>query len=561
MNFGIEHPQALYALLLLIPCHFQMNKRFKRLIREFSSAESSATAREHLRKIKTRFTLRMISTLCAWVMLIAAIAGFYWGTVSVPVQKSGKEVSFVFDISYSMEATDAPGGMTRLESAANYASELLDHMQNVSVSVVLAKGEATVAIPVTEDYNAIRSLLTSLSPKLITSPGSSLGNGIRAALSSFPKESSRASFIWVFTDGEETDSSLAQVLSETVDYGIPTAIIGFGSEHESSVLAGDGTTSVQTALRSKQIQKTIESVQKKATKQKWANLPLLMFTDASEVGSAYKLMQYIKPSTPHQDPHNMQVSKEKAADASVVYEVKSIPRSPMFIGLAIFFFVISFVFCEFNSLPQFAKNSAAKKGTLLASIVFAAMLTSCSGKVSNGAKILEGRLDYNRKDYQGAIANFLEAYESAKSTDDKTSQEYALFGLASTYLMQDENESAIKRFEQITPSAPENIRFSVYYNSGIIAHKNGDYAKAAKMFKNALEIDSTNINAKINLELSLEENAVQARKSEQQLSPVTKEKEEVSPLESAIYSLLREKETEQWKNSQKDSAERNSLDY
>ena len=81
------------------------------------------------------------------------------------------------------------------------------------------------------------------------------------------------------------------------------------------------------------------------------------------------------------------------------------------------------------------------------------------------------------------------------------------------------------------------------------------------MFKNALEIDSTNINAKINLELSLEENAVQARKSEQQLSPVTEEKEEVSPLESAIYSLLREKETEQWKNSQKDSAERNSLDY
>ncbi|MBQ1592872.1 MAG: hypothetical protein II077_12630, partial [Treponema sp.] len=63
------------------------------------------------------------------------------------------------------------------------------------------------------------------------------------------------------------------------------------------------------------------------------------------------------------------------------------------------------------------------------------------------------------------------------------------------------------------------------------------------------------------LELSLEENAVQARKSEQQLAPVTKEKEEASPLESAIYSLLREKEAEQWKNSQQDSAEKNSLDY
>ena len=94
------------------------------------------------------------------------------------------------------------------------------------------------------------------------------------------------------------------------------------------------------------------------------------------------------------------------------------------------------------------KKSSAKKGSVLASIIFVTMLTSCSGKFSNGAKILEGRLDYNRKDYQGAIANFLEAYDSAKVTDDKTSQEYALFGLASTYLMQDENESAIKRFEQ-----------------------------------------------------------------------------------------------------------------
>ncbi|MCR5318848.1 MAG: VWA domain-containing protein [Treponema sp.] len=559
MNFGIEHPQALYALLLLIPCYFRMNKKFRRLIREFSSQDSSATTREHINKIKTRFTLRMVCVICAWGMLIASLAGFYWGTVSVPMQKSGREVAFVFDISYSMEATDAPGGMTRLESAANYASELLDRMHNVSVSVVLAKGEATVAIPVTEDYNAIRALLSSLSPKLITSPGTSLANGIQAALSSFPKESSRASCIWVFTDGEETDSGLAQVLAKTVDLGIPTAIIGFGSEHESSVLTGDGKTFVQTALRSKEIQKTIENVQKKALKQKWANQPLLMFTDASEVGSAYKLMQYIKSANDQETAGNS--TDEKAADASVVYEVKSIPRNTLFTGLAIFFFVLSFVFSEFNSLPQRAKKSSEKKGSLLASLVFAMLLTSCGGKFSNGAKILEGRLDYNRKDYQDAIANFLEAYDSAKNAGDKTSQEYALFGLASTYLMQDENESAVKRFEQISASAPDNIRFSVYYNTGIIAHKNGDYAKAAAMFKNALEIDSTNVNAKINLELSLEENAVQARKGEQQLAPVTKEKEEASPLESAIYSLLREKEAEQWKNSQQDSAEKNSLDY
>ena len=119
----------------------------------------------------------------------------------------------------------------------------------------------------------------------------------------------------------------------------------------------------------------------------------------------------------------------------------------------------------------------------------------------------------------------------------------------------------LPRFDQIAPDAPDNIRFALYYNSGIIAHRNGNFKGAAQLFKQALEIDSGNINAKINLELSMQEDVIQSRSKSSQMSPVAENQEEPSALESAIYSVLRENDQKQWKNRQQDSAESSALDY
>ena len=123
-------------------------------------------------------------------MLVCSYAGFYWGTNLVPVQKTGTSVSFVFDISNSMLAEDGPNGMSRLKAAGVFAEKLLDKMEeensSTPVSVVLAKGDGVTAIPLTEDYALIESLLDVLSPNLMTAPGTSLSKGILAAKNSFP---------------------------------------------------------------------------------------------------------------------------------------------------------------------------------------------------------------------------------------------------------------------------------------------------------------------------------------------------------------------------------------
>ena len=174
-------------------------------------------------------------------------------------------------------------------------------------------------------------------------------------------------------------------------------------------------------------------------------------------------------------------------------------------------------------------------------------------------RIFEGKLDWSKQDYQNAVGDFLETASNAEARGDSLVEQYAVFGLGSTYLMQGETDAALKRFSQVYENSPDKIKFAILYNSGIIAHRNGDYKAATDFFKKAILIDSTSINAKINLELSLRENSEHSRDAAQELVPLSENKEEQN-IQNALYSIIREDERQQWKNMQKDS-ERTSRDY
>ena len=79
------------------------------------------------------------------------------------------------------------------------------------------------------------------------------------------------------------------------------------------------------------------------------------------------------------------------------------------------------------------------------------------------------------------------------------------------------------------------------------------------MFKEALFIDSSNIDAKVNYELSLLGKNIQEKQLEQQLEPVIETNNNTS-LEKELYSVIKETESKQWKNKQQES-EKSSLDY
>ena len=563
MNFTCERPYAFYFLLFLIPSFlislFQYRKIVKK-IKFFSIINENDSRFHRMKQFPVIMVFRSIFRNLAWIMLVLAYAGLSWGTYLEPVNKSGSSAVFVFDISYSMMAKDAQGGMTRLKASSSYASMLLSHMENTSVSVVLAKGDGVNVIPLTEDKAVVESLLDSLSPSLMSTGGTSLGKGIRAALKAFPAQSSRLSTIWVFTDGEETDGLLEGALSDALRSGISVCIIGFGSEREVQVLAGDGKTFVNTALRSQEMRKTCENASLRAFSS--GNSPVrAYFVNSAEKGSAVKVLETIKGN---------KISEDSDETAYLTYEVKPIQRYTLFLSLALLFVVLSFLITELDAERisdrtrrlKKEKNKSKKAGKLVSSslIVFSLFLSSCSNHFEHSKTILESSWSWYQHKYNIATAGFLQTFYDSQEEDDFVIEQYALYNLGTTYLMQNEYEAALYKFAQISEEAPSNVRFASCYNTGIIAFRQGEYDSAIQCFRSALKIDGSKTNAKVNLELAIMKQKKDGKTKQSSVSPVS-ESGGISAMEDAVFKRIRENDMKQWKNSESGAGVSGSSDF
>jgi len=559
MNFSFDRPYAFFGLLFVIPAFAYTMYRCHRLVVDLGGFYNARPAEADcaLQKFRHKILIRSICSAAAWVMLVCAYAGFSWGAASVPVQKGGHAVSFVFDISWSMNAPDAPGGLTRLDASARYADMLLDHMGEESVSVILVKGDGIIAVPLTEDKETVRLLLRNLSPAMMSAAGSSLGKGIRVAVRSFPQNLSQFEYIWVFTDGDETDGQLSGALADAAKYGIPVTLIGFGAENETEILAGDGKTKVKTALRASSMKKTAAAAARTAGIQLHiGKIPPVQYIDATEAGSAIRILQPLTGDS-------MQSGRQ---EAGLAYETRKVRHQGIFIGLSLLLFVTGFLFSEFNFAAVYGRIAGRKKAakTIHAAILCAVSVffTACSVNMQDSKRILQSTWAWQQKNYRSAVAGFLQTEENAAARGDRTIQQYALYGLAATYMMQGEDEAALKHFDAVALNAPGQIRFSAYYNAGIIADRSGNYQKAAYYFRQALLQDSKSIDAKINLELSMKQQETKQTQSEQQESQsIPENTDTASSMEKAVFSRIQENEQKQWKNQQSDQKSSSGIDY
>ena len=511
-------------------------------------------------RFKKILILRSALQLLALLMVFIARTGISWGTYLAPIQKNKAAVSFVFDISNSMLAKDVASGYsgknnqyrTRLSAASLYAKKLLERMDGTSVSVVLAKGDGINAIPLTEDYAMIDSLLEVMNPALMTVPGSSLGKGILCAKESFPQNFSAAGRIWLFTDGEESDGALSSAILECMRVGIPVSIIGFGDLQESEILAGDGKTKVRSAFRKENLEKIIEAVEEKVSSYK--NQTPVLFVEASEIGSAAKLLS--------------QISNRQENTQIVSYEARPLPRYKLFLILAFIFFGASFFATEFDfSTFRNQKSPKAASVLMIFSLISIMTLSGCSSDktektsgTSESVKILRGTWEWHKKNYRKAVSFYLDVAQNTAPGKNQTIN-YSLYDLAQAYSMTGEDKAALERYAQISSDAPAIVRYKAYYNAGIIACNNGDFEGATSYFRKALEIDSSRIEAKINMELSIQMTAAESKQNESQAIPASQENQHNQDLENTVFNHIKENDKRQWKNSESNQAQNLSDDY
>jgi len=165
---------------------------------------------------------------------------------------------------------------------------------------------------------------------------------------------------------------------------------------------------------------------------------------------------------------------------------------------------------------------------------------------------MEGNFFNSRGLYTEAISSYLKAFAYDEIAP------YAEYGLGSAYFSLEEGEAALERYMAAEKSLLERnrddhgeLRYRLQYNSGIIHFEKGEYVEAARAFREALKTDSSKIEAKRNLELSL---LTISRTTSSQASSEdgrTEESRETSSSDSSVlFNYLREKEQNQWKSKE-----------
>ena len=262
-----------------------------------------------------------------------------------------------------------------------------------------------------------------------------------------------------------------------------------------------------------------------------------MYINSQEKGSAVQLLSQLRFGA----TENLITS----------YEVKPVPRYKLFLSLAAIFLILSYIATEFNFVRFFGSKTLKSSAAALISLV-TLIFTGCS---SETADILKGTISYQQKKYRHAVSCFMEASENAAAEANRIAQSYALYDLGTAYIMLGEDEAALEHFKSISEDAPDAVRYSAFYNAGVLAWRNSDFDEARDYFRKALEIDSTRMDAKINFELSMQQS--QAKGKQNQSNQIQASQEEASPqnLEQAVFQHIKENDQKQWKNSEtKDSS-------
>ncbi len=185
-----------------------------------------------------RSYLRNIIMAAFTILVVLAAAEPVGGRKPAAGEYSGLDVAVAFDISRSMLAEDVEP--YRLSRASAALRQIESSLGNARFSLIIFKGDAYVAVPMTEDRVVLDMWVDRLSPGLSTVAGTNLETALKTARDSFPRSSGRKRVIVLITDGESLEGHADRVVRELTNEGIPLYILAAGTSEGATIPLGGG---------------------------------------------------------------------------------------------------------------------------------------------------------------------------------------------------------------------------------------------------------------------------------------------------------------------------------
>jgi Ca-activated chloride channel family protein len=235
MNFGQpEWFAGLWGLPVLAGVLSWMFWRQRVAARTFSG---SAFGEVLVRSVRWgRRRARAALVIAAAGLLVLALARPRWDPREETVQRTGRDVVFLVDVSRSMLAADlAP---SRLERAKLWIKDLVASLGNDRVGLVAFAGTAVVKCPLTVDTSFFNLALEGLGPDSVSRGGTMIGDAIRKTLDEVITEGDGACDIILFTDGEDQESFPVEAAGLAAKRGIRLIALGLGSDSSGGLVPG-----------------------------------------------------------------------------------------------------------------------------------------------------------------------------------------------------------------------------------------------------------------------------------------------------------------------------------
>ena len=185
MEWGVpQNFEWLWTLPLIVGIFYLSSWRRKGQMRCFGDVtlvQKLITSFDPAKRLIKRLLL-----LLAVFFVILALCQPHFRTREITVERKGVDVMIAVDVSRSMLAKDIQP--TRLEKAKLELSSLIDHLRQDRIGIVAFAGEAFIQCPLTLDRSAVKLFLTTLSPSLVSTPGTMIGAAINVATQAFTEK-------------------------------------------------------------------------------------------------------------------------------------------------------------------------------------------------------------------------------------------------------------------------------------------------------------------------------------------------------------------------------------
>jgi Ca-activated chloride channel family protein len=178
---------------------------------------------------RVRPWLKALCLIGAVGCLVLALMQPQWGQEWQEVQRQGRDLMILLDVSRSMLAEDVvPSRLARAKSDIKDLVQVLQSEGGHRLGLIVFAGQASLQCPLTFDYGFFLQQLNQVGPHTVTRGGTLIGDAIRKALSAFGTLANNYKDIILITDGEDHDSFPLEAAKAAAAQQVSIYTIGVG---------------------------------------------------------------------------------------------------------------------------------------------------------------------------------------------------------------------------------------------------------------------------------------------------------------------------------------------